>query len=95
MSAPDKPKQEIQLDPTEVLAQKLYIELCGRVYSVSGGEKPQPKMLAQMSFKLAEVFQQANYEFNPTAVAARAAKDKASVNLDNVHIDFGAVGKAK
>jgi len=94
MSAPDKPKQEIQLDPTEVLAQKLYIELCGRVYSVSGGEKPQPRMLAQMSFKLAEVFQAANYEFNPTAIAAREARAKASVNLDNVQIDFG-VGKPK
>jgi len=94
MSAPDKPKQEIQLDPTEVLAQKLYIELCGRVYSVSGGEKPQPKMLAQMSFKLAEVFQAANYEFNPTAIAAREARAKASVNLDNVQIDFS-VGKPK
>jgi ABC-type Fe2+-enterobactin transport system substrate-binding protein len=94
MSAPDKTKQEIQLDPTEVLAQKLYIELCGRVYSVSGSEKPQPKMLAQMSFKLAEVFQAANYEFNPTAIAAREARAKASVNLDNVQIDFGA-GKPK
>jgi hypothetical protein len=94
MSAPDKPRQEIQLDPTEVLAQKLYIEMCGRVYSVSGGEKPQPKMLAQMSFKLAAVFQAANYEFNPTAVAARDAKAKASVNLDNVQIDFS-VGKPK
>ena len=68
MSAPDKPKQEIQLDPTEVLAQ--------------------------MSFKLAEVFQAANYEFNPTAIAAREAKARASVNLDNVQIDFG-VGKPK
>jgi hypothetical protein len=94
MSAQDKPKQEIQLDPTEVLAQKLYIEMCGRVYSVSGGEKPQPKMLAQMSFKLAQVFQAANYEFNPTAVAAREAKAKASVNLDNVEIDFS-YGKPK
>jgi len=94
MSAPDKPKQDIQLDPTEVLAQKLYIELCGRVYSVSGGEKPQPKMLAQMSFKLAEVFRAANFEFNPTAIAAREALAKASVNLDNVQIDFS-VGKPK
>ena len=94
MSAPEKPKQEIQIDPTEVLAQKLYIEMCGRVYSVSGGEKPQPKMLAQMSFKLAQVFQAANYEFNPTAVAAREAKAKAAVNLDNVEIDFS-YGKPK
>ena len=94
MSAPDKSKQEPQRDPTEVLAEKLYVEMCGRVYSVSGGEKPQPKMLAQMSFKLAQVFQAANYEFNPTAVAARDAKAKASVNLDNVQIDFS-VGKPK
>jgi len=94
MSAPDKPRQDVQLDPTEVLAQKLYIELCGRVYSVSGGEKPQPKMLAQMSFKLAEVFRAANFEFNPTAIAAREALAKASVNLDNVQIDFS-VGKPK
>ena len=94
MSAPDKSKQEPQRDPTEVLAEKLYIEMCGRVYSVSGGEKPQPRVLAQMSFKLAQVFQAANYEFNPTAVAARDAKAKASVNLDNVQIDFS-VGKPK
>jgi hypothetical protein len=51
-------------------------------------------MLAQMSFKLAQVFQAANYEFNPTAVAARDAKAKASVNLDHVEIDFG-YGKPK
>jgi hypothetical protein len=94
MSAPDKSKQEPHRDPTEVLAEKLYIEMCGRVYSVSGSEKPQPKMLAQMSFKLAEVFRAANYEFNPTAIATREALAKASVNLDNVQIDFS-VGKPK
>jgi len=95
MSAPEKPTQQGHRDPIEVLAEKLYIEMCGRVYSVSGGEKPQPKMLAQLSFRLAEVFRQANNEFNPTAIAARVAKDKATVNLDNVQIDFGAVGKPK
>jgi len=94
MSAPEKPKQEIHRDLTEILAEKLFIEMCGRVYSVSGGDKPQPKMLAQMSFKLAEVFVAANYEFNPNAIAAREAKAKASVNLDNVQIDFS-VGKPK
>jgi hypothetical protein len=94
MSAPEKPKQEVHRDPTEILAEKLFIEMCGRVYSVSGGDKPQPKMLAQMSFKLAEVFVGANYEFNPNAIAARDAKAKASVNLDNVQIDFS-VGKPK
>jgi hypothetical protein len=95
MSAPTKPAAEAQRDPTEVLAEKLFVEMAGRVYSVIGGDKPQPKMLAQLAFRLAEVFQQANSEFNPSAIAAREAKAKATVNLDNVHIDFGAVGKPK
>ena len=43
----------------------------------------------------AETFQAANYEFNPTAIAAREAKARATVNLDSVQIDFGAVGKPK
>ena len=95
MSSPTKPGAEAHRDPTEVLAEKLFIDMAGRIYSVIGGEKPQPKMLAQLSFRLAEVFQQANNEFNPTAIAARVAKDKATVNLDNVQIDFGAVGRPK
>jgi len=93
MSAPTKPAAEAQRDPTEVLAEKLFVEMAGRVYSVIGGEKPQPKMLAQLAFRLAQVFQQANTELNPTAIAARAAKDKAAVNLDSMQIDFGAAGK--
>ncbi len=94
MSAHTKPSAAAPHDPVQEMAEKLFIEMCGRVYSVSGGEKPQPKMLAQMSFKLAAVFQQANYEFNPTAVAAREATAKASINLDDVQIDFS-VGKPK
>jgi len=94
MSAPTKPAADTPHDPIQELAEKLYVAMCARIYSASG-EKPQPKAVAQLSFKLAETFQAANYEFNPTAIAARAAKDKASVNLDNVHIDFGAVSKAK
>jgi hypothetical protein len=94
MSAPAKPPAETPDDPIQLLAEKLYVALCARVYSASG-EKPQPKAVAQLAFKLAETFQAANYEFNPTAIAAREAKAKASVNLDSVHIDFGAVGKPK
>jgi len=93
MSAPTKPAPAAPHDPIQEMAERLYVELCGRVYSVSGGDKPQPKALAQMSFKLAEGFQAANYEFNPTAIAAREAKAKATVNLDNVQIDFGTAGK--
>ena len=93
MSAPHKPAAAAPHDPIQEMAEKLYVAMCARVYSASG-EKPQPKAVAQLCFKLAETFQVANYEFNPTAIAARAAKDKASVNLDSVNIDFGTVGKS-
>ena len=79
-------------DPIETLARTLYVTLCGRIYAAAG-EKPQPKAVAQLSFKLAETFIAANYEFNPTAIAAREAKNKASVKLDAVQIDFAAVDK--
>ena len=92
MSAPTKPATDTAKDQTEELAEKLYVAMCARIYSASG-EKPQPKAVAQLSFKLAEAFRAANYEFNPTAIAVREAKAKASVNLDNVQIDFGAVSK--
>ena len=92
MSAPNKPAETPPHDPIEELARTLYVGLCGRIYSV-GGEKPQPRAVAQLSFKLAEAFLAANNEFNPTAIAAREAKNKASVKLDSVQIDFGSVGK--
>ena len=94
MSAPTKPAADAPHDPIQDLAEKLYVAICARIYS-GGGEKPQPKAVAQIAFKLAETFQAANYEFNPTAIAARDAKARANVNLDHVQIDFGAPGKAK
>lgn len=93
MSAPQKPAAQPAHDPIEQLAEKIYVQLCARVYSATG-EKPQPKAVAQLCFKLAETFIAANYEFNPTAVAAREAKNKASVNLDSVNIDFGTMGNS-
>ena len=93
MSAPERPAAQAPHDPIQDLAEKLYVQLCGRIYG-AGGEKPQPKAVAQLCFKLAETFIAANYEFNPTAVAAREATNKASVNLDSVQIDFGPAGKA-
>ena len=92
MSAPEKHAAQAPHDPIQDLAEKLYVQLCGRIYG-AGGEKPQPKAVAQLCFKLAEAFIAANYEFNPTAVATREAKNKASVKLDSVQIDFGAVNK--
>lgn len=93
MSAPERPAAQPPQDPIQDLAEKIYVQLCGRIYG-AGGEKPQPKAVAQLCFKLAETFIAANYEFNPTAVAAREAKNKASVKLDSVQIDFGATGKS-
>jgi hypothetical protein len=93
MSAPDKPSPAAPHDPLQQLAERIFVELSARIYSASG-EKPQPKAVAQLAFKLAEVFQAANLEFNPAAIAAREAKSKAAVKLDSVQIDFGAVGKA-
>ena len=93
MSAPQKPAAPAAPhDPIQDLAEKIYVQLCGRIYG-AGGEKPQPKAVAQLCFKLAEAFIAANYEFNPTAIAAREARNKASVNLDSVKIDFGAGDK--
>jgi hypothetical protein len=93
MSAPQKPAAQPAHDPIEQLAERIYVQLCANVYSATG-EKPQPKAVAQLCFKLAETFIAANYEFNPNAVAAREAKNKASVNLDSVNIDFGAMGNS-
>lgn len=92
MSAPDRPAAQAPHDPIQDLAEKIYVQMCGRIYG-AGGEKPQPKAVAQLCFKLAETFIAANYQFNPTAVAAREATNKASVKLDSVQIDFGAVDK--
>jgi hypothetical protein len=92
MSAPDKPAAAPHEEPIEALARSLYVTLCSRIYAASG-EKPQPRAVAQLCFKLAETFIAANNEFNPTAIAAREAKNKASVKLDTVQIDFAAVDK--
>lgn len=84
------------VDHTEELAKKLYVELCGHIYSAPGGAergKPQPKAVVAMCFKLAEAFVAGNFEFNSVARAAREAKDKSSVDISKVEIDFGAIGK--
>jgi hypothetical protein len=89
------PKAQPQGEPIYELALQLYVELCGRIYASAGGEKPQPRALAQLSFKLAEAFVAANLEFNPVAIAAREAKSKAAVTLADVNIDFASITKPK
>jgi hypothetical protein len=97
MSEESKPKasQQPARDPLEELAEKIFVQLSARIYSTAGTEKPQPKAVAQLAFKLAEVFQASNVEFNPVARAAREAKEKAAVNVAAIEIDFAAIGKSK
>lgn len=93
MSAEAKPGAAPPVDHTEELAKKIYIELCGKVYSQPGSEKPQPKALVAMSFKLAEAFVAGNFEFNSVARAAREAKERANVDVSKIDIDFGSLSK--
>ena len=82
-------------DPIQELARTIYTRLCGHIYSVPESKKPEPKAVAQLSFKLAETFIAANLEFNPVARAARAAKETASVKMGEVEIDFASFGGKK
>jgi hypothetical protein len=84
------------VDHTEELAKKLFVELCGHIYSAPGGTeqgKPQPKAVVAMCFKLAEAFVAGNFEFNSVARAAREAKERSSVDISKVEIDFGSFNK--
>jgi len=82
-------------DPLQDLARTIYTRLCGAIYSALDSKKPEPKAVAQLSFKLAETFIVANLEFNPVARAAREAKDTASVKMGDVEIDFASFGTKK
>lgn len=82
-------------DPMQDLARTIYTRLCGNIYSALDSKKPEPKAVAQLSFKLAETFIAANLELNPIARAARDAKDTASVKMGDVEIDFASFGTKK
>ena len=82
-------------DPIQDLARTIYTRLCGNIYAVADSKKPDPKAVAQLSFRLAETFIAANLEFNPVARAARDAKEKASVKMADVEIDFASVAAKK
>jgi hypothetical protein len=82
-------------DPIQELARTIYTRLCGNIYAVAESKKPDPKAVAQLSFKLAETFIAANLEFNPVARAAKEAKEKASVKVADVDIDFAGFAAKK
>ena len=75
MSAPakDAPKTvSPQADPYYQLAEKIYVGLAARVYGTLAGteqRKPDPKALANYSFRLAEAFEQAYRETDKRADA--------------------------
>jgi hypothetical protein len=79
-------------DPYIDLAERIYIGLSSRVYSVGGEQKkPDPKALAAFSFRLADAFEDAFRE-TPREKARIEALNKASVKIDQVDISamFGA-----
>lgn len=80
-------------DALQALALQLYVPLCARIYSGNAADKPHPKAVVELCFKLANQFEAGNLEFNPTARAALEAREKASVNLHDVQLDFAALGK--
>jgi len=93
MSEQSSAATQIPDDPVQALARTIYTRLCGNIYSVMDAKKPDPKAVAQLSFKLAETFIAANLEFNPVAKAAREAKEKAGVKVADVDIDFAGFAK--
>lgn len=88
-----KPVAAPPVDQVEELARKIFIELSAQVHS-QAGEKPEHLKLVEVSFRLAEAFQEGNLKFNTAARARAEAKAKASVDVSKIEIDFGAVGTA-
>jgi hypothetical protein len=70
------------------IALRIYTNLVSRVYSLPAApdaKRPDPKMLAAMSFKMAEAFETAERETD-RAKAINEAKAKAAVKLDEVDL---------
>lgn len=93
MSEHSSAAAQVPDDPVQALARTIYTRLCGTIYAAADAKKPDPKAVAQLSFRLAETFVAANLEFNPVARAAREAKAKAEVKVGDVDIDFAGFAK--
>ncbi len=87
MSASDKAgSQGPQKDAFVELASQIFVALAGNAYGTPGDhKKPDPKLLAAFSFKLAEAFEQAAKETDRAKLAIVAA-NKAAVKLDEVDL---------
>jgi hypothetical protein len=91
-TAPEPPHDQLR-----ELALQIYVEIVSRVYADTGTERPrpQPKALAEMSFKLAQAFQAADLEVNPAAIAAAAASAKRSVDISALKLDLESISKSR
>lgn len=84
------------VDPVEDLAKKIFVALSAQIHSqLAVSPKPEHKKVVELSFRLAEAFIAGNFDFNTAAREAREAKAKASVDVNKIEIDFGAIGAAK
>jgi hypothetical protein len=80
--------QPVPETPYRELAVRIYVNLVSRVYSMpaaADAKRPDPKLLAAMSFKMAESFEAAEKETD-RAKAINEAKAKAAVKLDEVDL---------
>lgn len=78
--APETPFREIAL--------QVFVQLAARVYgspAAPDAKRPDPKVLAALSFKMAEAFEAAEKETDRAKVIAEA-KAKAAVKLDEVDL---------
>jgi len=90
-----KPAAAPPVDPIEELAKVIYVQLAAQIHSqMDGKPKPDHAKVCELSFRLAEAFQEGNLKFNTAARARAEAKAKASVDVSKIEIDFGAVGTA-
>src|SRR5258708_17654105 len=92
--AAGKPGAAPAKDPYVEFAEKIYINVAGRVYGRLWGteqKKPDPKALAAFCFKLVDAFEQASNE-TPRRLAEIEARNKAAVKLDE--IDMSSMFKA-
>ncbi|HWA39118.1 MAG TPA: hypothetical protein VG873_14770 [Burkholderiales bacterium] len=70
------------------IALQIFVNLAARIYSAPAApeaKRPDPKVLAAMSFKMAEAFEAAEKETD-RAKAINEAKAKAAVKLDEVDL---------
>ena len=75
-------------DPFRELALQIYVGLAARVYGTPAGpgeKRPEPKLLAVMSFKMAEAFEAAEKETDRAKAVAEATA-KSVVRLDEVDL---------